>query len=135
MGKSYAFLVLAICLSSTITSCAKTENNKTEEDFFAQENTGNENNKAESGRDFTEDFLYAIKGMDNGGSIKAEEETYEQNLETGETESYQEEAQEKTTGRTSMLQQEKESGKILFAQQALTSLEVVIIGSAKSLKM
>ena len=63
MGKSYAFLVLAICLSSTITSCAKTEkNNRTEEVFFARDNTNNGKQDG-SERDFTDDFIYSMENM------------------------------------------------------------------------
>lgn len=129
MGKSYAFLVLAICLSSTVTSCAKTENNKTEEDFFAQEKMGNENKEEESERNFTDDFIYAIENMDNGKAKK----TGEESIEKAETRENEEEDLRERTDLISRPNQESEG--ILFSQQAMISLKAIADGSEKSIKM
>lgn len=135
MGKSYAFLVLAICLSSTITSCAKTEkNNGTEEVFFAQDN----GKQSGSDRDFTDDFIYSMENMEkpsasgtgtgtstgtglNSSLVEAYGENFVHTLAYGASSNTR-------TIRTYTMTQEQEGHHGTFIRRSLTSIKAIVMG-------
>ena len=99
---------------------------------------GNDNKNEESARDFTDDFMHALKNMDNGGNEHDDSSVpYGDSLKSDMLKSFENcletDLPKKDHAtiraiRTHLLLKEKENEEYHFLQRAMTSLKAIVIG-------